>query len=179
MTETFFAGCLHFGHRNIIKFTNDQGERIRPFDSIEEHDETIIANWNAMVKPHDKVYVLGDIAMNRKAIPTMARLNGDLVLVKGNHDIFQLKDYTPYFRDIRAYVVMPGENLIFSHIPIHPESIRPKNVNVHAHIHQQTVLDANGKPDPRYMCVCMEHTNFAPISLNTIKKKIWERNLET
>ncbi|MGA1873758.1 MAG: hypothetical protein ACMUHY_08805, partial [Thermoplasmatota archaeon] len=45
----------------------------------------------------------------------------DKVLIKGNHDIFKLTDYTKYFRDIRGYHVMNG--LILSHIPISKDSL--------------------------------------------------------
>jgi calcineurin-like phosphoesterase family protein len=34
-----------------------------PFASAEEADEEMISRWNATVRPHDKVYVLGDIAI--------------------------------------------------------------------------------------------------------------------
>jgi len=83
-------------------------------------DEDMIEKWNNVVGPKDKVYHLGDVVINRKAIPTLARLNGDKVLIKGNHDIFKLSDYTPYFRDIRGYHVM--NNYILSHVPVHPDS---------------------------------------------------------
>ncbi len=33
----------------------------RPFDSIEEMDETLISNWNSRVKGNDTVYILGDL----------------------------------------------------------------------------------------------------------------------
>ena len=73
----FFISDTHFGHANMLQFTNYDGTRMRPFDSIEELDELMIENWNKMVKPTDKIYHLGDVVYhckNRDQI--MQRLNG-------------------------------------------------------------------------------------------------------
>jgi calcineurin-like phosphoesterase family protein len=43
MSETFFTGCTHFGHANIIKLCN------RPFHDVEEMNERLITNWNHVV----------------------------------------------------------------------------------------------------------------------------------
>ncbi len=37
-------------------------------------DEAIISNWNSVVSPKDKVYVLGDVVINRSAMPLLGRL---------------------------------------------------------------------------------------------------------
>lgn len=49
----YFISDLHLGHKNVLKFDN------RPFINIEEHDKTIIDNWNNKVNDNDDVYVLG------------------------------------------------------------------------------------------------------------------------
>ena len=177
MPETFLVGDPHFGHRNIIKFTDKNGNRIRPFDTVEEHDETLVANWNNAVSEKDKVYVLGDVVINRRALPIFDRLNGDKVLIKGNHDLFRLDSYTPYFRDIRAYHVMGGERLIISHIPIHTSQLERFRANIHAHTHQNVVLNDIGVPDVRYLCLSMEHINFTPISFNVVKDILRDRGV--
>ena len=76
--NTFFISDIHAGHANALKFTRENGSPLRPFASVEEMDETIIANWNSTVKPSDKVLVLGDLVINKKYLPTVARLNGSL-----------------------------------------------------------------------------------------------------
>ena len=106
MSRTWLIGCTHFGHCNIIKFTDNEGNRIRPFDSVEQMDELMIENWNSVVGEKDRIYMMGDFCINRRYISTAEKLNGRKVLLKGNHDIFKLKDYLPYFDDIRA-MVMP------------------------------------------------------------------------
>ena len=65
---------------------------MRPWDNAEEMDEALVERFNKVVGPKDKVYFLGDVAMRKPGLQVVNRLNGDLVLIKGNHDIFDLKD---------------------------------------------------------------------------------------
>jgi len=81
--ETWFTSDTHFNHDNILHLGTG-----RPFKTIEEHNEFLIAAWNNRVKPGDRVYHLGDFAMgDRRLIPDIVkRLNGLITLVLGNHD---------------------------------------------------------------------------------------------
>lgn len=177
MGNTFVISDPHFGHGNILKFTNSDGSRVRTFSSVEEMDETMIQNWNNTVTPSDKVYCLGDVAINKKFISQVGRLNGDKVLIKGNHDIFSLEYYTEYFRDIRAYQVFPKDKMILSHIPIHTESLERFVCNIHGHLHCNKVKDKFGKDDIRYINVCVENINYTPISLDEIRSEMKNRGL--
>jgi calcineurin-like phosphoesterase family protein len=106
--------------------------------------------------------------MRRKDLWMLGQLQGRKVLVKGNHDIFSLKDYAPYFDDIRAYVVQKdqdGNKVIMSHIPIHPDSVGRFGTNIHGHLHYQSI------DDPRYVCVSLEHTDYRPIELHQALKR--------
>jgi calcineurin-like phosphoesterase family protein len=122
----------------------------------------MVDNWNRIVRPVDKVYHLGDVVINRKNLSILDRLNGKKILIKGNHDIFQLKDYTKYFKDIRAYRVFPGHRTIMSHIPIHPDSLERWKLNIHGHLHHNFIND------DKYLNVCVENTNYTPIDLESI-----------
>ena len=79
--RTWVAADHHFGHANILNFKREDGTPLRPFKTIEEHDETIIANHNALVRPEDRVYLLGDVCINRHSRHLLGRLAGRLVLV--------------------------------------------------------------------------------------------------
>ena len=163
--RTWICADHHLNHHNIIKFTDENGNLIRgsKFKTIEEHDEFIIKSHNDLVDPNDRVYFLGDVCINRRALYLLSRFNGRLVLVKGNHDIFKLEDYTPYFEDIRSCVVQKdkdGNKVILTHIPIHPDSLGRFGRNIHGHYHQNKI------DDPRYICVSLEHTNYAPIQIH-------------
>jgi calcineurin-like phosphoesterase family protein len=177
MPAVFLVSDTHFGHAGVCRFTRNDGvTKLRPWDSAEEMDEAMVEAWNAKVRPNDKVYHLGDVVINRKALGIMRRLNGDKVLIRGNHDIFKDTDYREHFRELRAYHVMNG--MILSHIPIHPESLGRFGVNIHGHTHANRVMLSgfNGKitdiVDVRYHCVCVEQTDFAPILFEDVIKRI-------
>ena len=185
MPAVFLVSDTHFGHKGMCHFTRSDGvTKLRPWDTPEEMDEAMVKSWNERVGPKDKVYHLGDVVINRKSLATMARLNGDKVLIRGNHDIFPDDEYRKYFRELRAYHVVDG--MIFSHIPLHPESLGRFGVNVHGHLHANRVMKPGSAAgefvtqvvDPRYHCVCVEHTDFAPILFEDVKKRIVEEGGE-
>lgn len=186
MAKTFLVADPHFGHKLMTK--------LRPWDTIEEHDEALIENWNKTVADSDRVYVLGDLCMNRRHIATIGRCNGRKVLVKGNHDIFKLKDYAPYFDDIRACVVKPKIGVIMQHIPIHPGQLEHRwKLNVHGHCHEHVVtkkIEVREQPyymghrpeakieivpDDRYRCVSMEQIGYTPLDFQEIMDDCKER----
>ena len=186
MPSVFLVSDTHFGHTGVCRFTRNDGvTKLRPWDSAEEMDEAMVKAWNERVKPTDKVYHLGDVVIARKALKIMERLNGDKVLIRGNHDIYKDEDYSKYFRSIRAYHVMNG--MILSHIPLHPESLGRFGVNIHGHTHANRVRKARGvdartgeilysdEIDPRYWCACVEQTDFAPILFEDALKRITEQ----
>ena len=178
MPSVFLTSDTHFGHAGVCRFTRNDGcTPLRPWDDASEMDEAMVKAWNDRVGPKDKVYHLGDVVINRKALATMARLNGDKVLIRGNHDIFPDVEYRKYFRELRAYHVMNG--MILSHIPVHPESLGRFGVNIHGHTHANRVmvpLATSGvldRIDTRYHCVCVEQTpDFAPILFEDVIKRI-------
>ncbi len=183
MPSVFLVSDTHFGHeKTCTVFKREDGSPLRPFSSAEEMDEFMVKAWNERVRPNDKVYHLGDAVISKKNLEIFSRLNGDKVLIRGNHDIFKLKDYTEYFRDIRGYHVMNG--LILSHVPVHPESLARFGANIHGHLHANRVKKIKGvdtetgnliysdEIDVRYHCVCVEQTDFAPILFEDVLKRI-------
>ena len=170
MPNVFLTSDTHFGHVNICKFTNYDGSPVRPWDAVEEMDEEMVKRWNDTVGPNDKVYHLGDVVINRKSLQILNRLNGDKVLIKGNHDIFKMSDYTKYFRDVRAYHVI--DRILFSHIPVHTDSIGRFRANIHGHLHEKLVQLPCGKPDPRYFCVSVEQWKFSPVNYQVLLDKL-------
>ncbi|WP_279574863.1 metallophosphoesterase [Methylobacterium sp. J-088] len=85
-SRIFFTGDTHVGHRGIL---SPRMHAARPFACIEEHDETLVARWNEVVRPHDTVWHLGDFCYRCKedyALGIFNRLKGRRLLVRGNHD---------------------------------------------------------------------------------------------
>lgn len=172
MVKTWVYSDPHFFHKNIVKFTNYDGTPVRPWDDHEKMSEDMIAWYNELVKPEDRVYLLGDVAFSRGALNrSLPRLNGRIVLVKGNHDMDKLSYYSQYVDDIRSYVVKKG--FIMSHIPLHPECLGRWSLNIHGHLHGNTVSKGE---DLRYFNASVEQTNFRPILLDDILK---ERGLKS
>ena len=166
MANIFVISDTHFGHSGILTFKNMDGSPVRSFASVQEMDEFMIEKWNSVVKPSDHVYHLGDVAMKRVHLPTVGRCNGHKRLVRGNHDIFRTKDYLQYFDEIYATRVLDG--MIFTHIPIHPESMGRFGVNVHGHVHGQP----QGQYGPKYYNVSVEVMGYEPVSLEDLKKLV-------
>jgi calcineurin-like phosphoesterase family protein len=143
-------------------------------------NEYMVMQHNRVVSPSDKVYFLGDVSMgkNAKALGILHRMNGEKILIKGNHDLASANQYLTYFKDIRGCHQLDG--MFLSHVPIHPESLSRWKVNIHGHLHYNRVMMANTYSehgdkviDHRYYNVSMECLDdYTPISLEELKKKL-------
>ena len=171
--NTYLISDTHFGHENVYKFTkNGSDERIRPWaDNATAGDRIIKEKWNAVVKPTDMVYHLGDVAWTKEHLQFVKELNGRKQLVLGNHDHFHASELLTVFEDVLGTFYKKG--LILSHFPVHHTSFGERFVgNVHGHTHHHTV------PDPRYFNVSVEspHRDIInigygePIPFNTVRR---------
>lgn len=152
----------HFGHANILTFSGPGGGLIRPeFGSAQEMDTHMVERWNAVVRPQDHVYHLGDVCMKAPGLGVCSQLQGHKRLVRGNHDIFKTKFYLKAgFEEIHGVRVLGGA--ILSHIPLHPGSIGRFKGNVHGHLH------ANPSPEGKYVSVCVERRAYTPVLLDQV-----------
>lgn len=82
MSNIWFVSDSHFCHNKPFLYEP------RGFDNINEHNETIIQNWNSLVQPNDIVYHLGDVMLNddEQGLECLQRLNGRIRMIRGNHD---------------------------------------------------------------------------------------------
>ena len=79
MNNVWFTSDTHLGHENAAC-------EFRGFSSLKEMDDLIIENWNRNVKPSDIVYHLGDFCLKNMYSHYTSKLNGNIVLILGNHD---------------------------------------------------------------------------------------------
>lgn len=165
-----FIADLHLGHNNMMAILQKHGQAHLRGNcaDVEEHDAWVIEQWNASVSKNDIIYVLGDSAFNERGLKKIARLTGNKILLRGNHDQLSLNKYLKVFNNVIGFKKKFGYWL--SHAPIHPGSLRGKR-NIHGHIHAGVVRDHNGEPDDRFICVSVEHLGGRPISLAEIKDK--------
>lgn len=116
MNKKFYISDLHFGHANCLKFDN------RPWFTIEDHDKALIENWNKVVGSGDIVYVLGDMfwCKAQEAIKILNQLNGQKILIKGNHDRCHDNQFVKQFAKITDYLEVDDEsrNIVLCHYPI-------------------------------------------------------------
>jgi calcineurin-like phosphoesterase family protein len=149
----FLIGDTHFFHGNIIKYCN------RPFYSYQEMNEVMIEKWNQVVKENDIVIHLGDFAFRNKAKEIRNKLNGTIILIRGNHDSQIL--------DTDGFLIIDGNlqigNLILSHRPLELHEIPNGFINIHGHIHHHKSFHG--------INVSVEQTNYSPIELNTFLQK--------
>lgn len=116
MSNKFYIADWHYDHANCIFFDN------RPFKNVDEMNKELIRRWNEKVTPGDIVYILGDMfwCKTTDAIEVLKKLNGQKILIKGNHDRVRDAAFAKSFAKIVDYEeVQDGEdNIVLSHYPI-------------------------------------------------------------
>lgn len=189
MVALWFISDTHFRHTNTWALFKDAcGNPLRPFSSTEEMDDCMIQRWNEVVRPQDHVYHLGDVSMLRPRFVArqLKALNGHKRLIRGNHDIYKTKEYLEFFEEIHGVRVM--DNILFSHIPVHPACLGRFAANVHGHLHSGVVTRPAGprmdcgvptwppmtavEPDTRYVNIVVEQTDYRPVSFEELKARI-------
>lgn len=170
MSDIWFISDTHFFHDNIIRYCG------RPFANSDLMNECIIDNWNATVKPGDKVYHLGDVALgissaghdNYDLHRLLRSLNGRKRLIVGNHDNLKSDVLQNNFDKIELWNGFHSQGVAFtcSHIPLPLEHLRDGDVCVHGHIHNHEIAN------PHYVNVCVEHTGYTPIHMDVLVERI-------
>lgn len=173
MSDIWLISDTHFSHSNILRFTNSNGDRIRPkWEAVKAMDEEMIDNWNRVVKPGDKVYHLGDVYMGAQKgyiENILQRLNGKKRLILGNHDNGKDQILLRYFDKMGLWRKFGEFGLLLTHVPVHPSVLGEGRfdgkefLNVHGHIH------ANPSPKGPYKCVCVEQVNYTPVNIDSIR----------
>jgi calcineurin-like phosphoesterase family protein len=159
MSNIFFVSDMHFGHRNIIEYCK------RPFKSVEDMNEGLIKNWNEVVKHEDKVYHLGDWAFNDYY--NIARLNGRIYSVPGNHDTERMKKIAPFVTEWLpelSYLNLGSQERTFvlCHYPMEAWH-RKFKYHLHGHLH------GKGKNTDTRMDVGVDATRlYRPISIDEV-----------
>lgn len=160
---------IHFGHRNIIKYT----EPHRPFSSPEEMDAALIYNYNSVVKQDDIVLWCGDITFKSVTATNdiLRSLPGYKVWIVGNHDMDRKGNVHALAMNER-HLSLPitiekdGRTfqLLLTHYPL--SNVPPGCINVHGHIHQHVATD-------KHINVCVEHTGCKPINLRDVADRAY------
>ena len=179
----WFTSDTHFNHANILKFTN------RPFENIAEHDEALIKNWNDRVGNDDTVFHLGDFCFgsSQKIMEIREKLNGNIILIRGNHDDKNLqRSLWSLFEDVvyQARILVDGRTVYLNHFPflcfaqgsfdLYGDRY---SINLFGHVHSgpNCTTDDNSRLSilyPTQYDVGVDNNNYAPISWNEVKSII-------
>jgi calcineurin-like phosphoesterase family protein len=137
----FYIADCHFGHKNILHFDN------RPFADLEQMEEVMVMLWNASVRKGDCVYILGDFCWGKadEWLRLVKQLNGQKVLIEGNHDLGQYPaELKNQFADIAPFKEIvdngrdnSGRKVLLSHYPqmFYKHANNPKYYMLCGHVH--------------------------------------------
>ncbi|MCA9534063.1 MAG: metallophosphoesterase family protein [Polyangiales bacterium] len=132
--NTFFTSDTHFGHKRICELAG------RPFANVKAMDEALVRNWNATVGADDQVFHLGDFSFHgadaTRAL--LARLNGHVRLVTGNHDRHMSAHTLGLFERVDALTTVKiGERkVVLCHFPIESwDGMHKGALHFHGHSH--------------------------------------------
>ena len=157
----YIISDMHFDDKFILSYEN------RPFDTVDEMNQTILENWNTTVKEEDVVYVLGDVGSETY----ISRLNGIKYLVKGNHDTKANEEYRKCgFKEVYDLPVILEDFWILSHEPMYVNSNMPY-ANLFGHVHANPIYRS---VSPQSFCVSVERIGYKPVLLSEIKRQIQE-----
>ena len=176
--KIWFTSDLHFGHDKEFLY------KPRGFNSITEHDETIISNFNSVVSNDDVLVILGDVMLgdNSYGIKCLNRLNGRKFIIRGNHDTD--KRWAEYAESSNARLLdlvlvekIRGYLCYLSHYPTATSNfdadkpLRQQLLNLSGHTHcKEKFNNLTGS----YNVAVDAHNNF-PVEFNTIITDIKER----
>ena len=177
MSNIWVTSDWHLGHDREFIW------KARRFSSVEEMNMAIISKHNALVRPDDDVYVLGDLTLGPAAnIDLIKQMNGKLHIVRGNHDTDnRWKLYLDLSNIVELsnaiYLKYNKYHFYMSHYPsmtgnLEKESLKQMTLNLFGHTHQQT----NFYEDRPYMFhVGIDSHNCEPVLLDDIIKEMYAK----
>lgn len=166
MVNKWLTADSHFGHANIIKYTGRiqfmNSDELKQYneimkiknravretliydmkiskDSVDKMNNTMIRNWNQLVKPNDIIYHLGDFAFYSKidVKQLLLKLNGYKILILGNHDKFNRRDnvdrciqFMKYLGFDEVYKALHINNFLLIHVPMKLKGVLTLNCGV-------------------------------------------------
>ena len=177
--NTWITSDLHFGHKNIMSFCPETRARFN--NDVVYMNNAMVEEWNAKVQPEDTVYILGDVAFmsGSDAGKTMHRLNGEKILVEGNHDRKTLKDVTFFraFKEVHKYldITYDGHKIVMFHYPIAEwDQMHRGALHFHGHLHG----GVSGLEKYRALDVGMDSTGEIVISMDRAIRMIKDKEIK-
>lgn len=190
MSKNFLTADSHFNHPNIIgycerpfyrdgvtesdiQWCRDNNSNWNEIVDVNKHDEELIDKWNSVVSPEDTVWHLGDFVFpnnGRDYKFYTKKLNGKIVLIRGNHDNRLKPEDRSLFHNLhmeaptnRGFMI-EGDKYILHHYPQ-----LSWNAAFHGRIHFFGHVHSGPKKTfwcmPNSYDVGVDNNNFTPILL--------------
>jgi calcineurin-like phosphoesterase family protein len=170
MRKIHFTADTHFGH--VFALT----KRMRPFTSLSEMDDLLVARWNERVNPGDEVYHLGDVGHDHhdRLAETLRRLNGHIHLILGNNDPRPLMETTGRFVSIAEMreIAIGGQRIFLCHYPLRewPNAWRGA-WHLYGHVHGKF----DQQPLGLSLDVGVDSHGFGPIGIDIVAAEMRRR----
>ena len=160
----FITADTHLNHANITTYC----------DRPKNFTELIIKRWNERVRPEDTVIHLGDFAIGPRQLiePQIRLLNGNKILVRGNHDLHSSLGWWADHGVSFACDAMIFKGCWLTH---RPSNFLPAgcHLNVHGHLHNiwhgfhsERIKTPNKLDNPWQRLFAIEYTNYYPINFD-------------
>jgi calcineurin-like phosphoesterase family protein len=170
----FFTSDLHFGHVKIAHYCG------RPYANVHEMNYDMTQKWNGVVSSNDDVVVNGDFSMEKRVHVYAARLNGRIILIRGNHDRPQYPSiFTHIYDDFTLDI--GGFHCLLRHRPVlspevedvyndSPDSIEEReriykeyDFIICGHVHEKWAVNKKN------VNVGVDKWNFTPVSVRVLE----------
>lgn len=173
MSTLFFTSDTHFDHEKVIGF-ND-----RPFGSVDEMNETLVENWNFTVGKNDWVYHLGDVSFRSHPKEWLRQLNGNIVVICGNHDSEKQLQQCVDEGVIRAwehvkYKRWSGDRFFLSH---YAHRVWRNSHHGSFHLYGHSHGDLEGMEWGRSMDVGVDACEYVPVHVNWVINQLSQRDI--
>jgi calcineurin-like phosphoesterase family protein len=176
--RTWFTADHHFGHTNIIAYTD------RPYERIAQMDWDLERRWQEVVARDDLVYHVGDFGFGppEAFAALVRRLHGRKVLVRGNHDRAPARLLAAGFEEVHDNVIVEvdGVRVWLNHYPFEKDHILgrphrpappgPYDLALCGHVHRHWLIE----PGFGTVNVGVDVWGFAPCSLAEIRVRTKE-----
>lgn len=175
--KTFFTSDLHLFHSNIIKYCD------RPFSNAQDMNRAILERWNAKIPKDGLTYILGDVSMNATpgaVVGLLNGLNGEKILISGNHDSHLLKDeefrrcFTSIHNFLEIYIQDEEMDVGRAHITLCHYAMRTWNKAHHGSWQLYGHTHGTMKGEGAQMDVGVDTNDMYPYSYEDVKFKLWK-----
>lgn len=161
--QLYFTADTHFADPRVLRIDK------RPFSTMAEHDAALIARWNAVIRPQDEVWHLGDVMSQRGGAceALLAGLHGRKHLIIGNNDPETTWraagwDSVQHYAELR----IGGRLLVLCHYAFRTwNQMGKKAINLHGHSHGRL------KSIPRQIDVGVDAQGLRPVALSEIVRQ--------